>query len=62
VENETLSAFITDSVLNATDAGRALRVARDTPYTLRVTTDAALAAQGWVQVVEIVCAGWVTDE
>jgi len=62
VEKETLSAFITDSVLNATDAGKALRVARDTPYTLRVTTDAALAAQGWVRVVEIVCAGWVTDE
>lgn len=61
-EKETLSAFITDSVLHSKEAGKAIAVARDTPYTLRVTTDAALAAQGWVRVVEIVCAGWVTDE
>jgi hypothetical protein len=61
-EKQTLSAFVPEGLLRASETGKALQAARDKPFTLRVTTDAALAAKGWVRVSEIVCAGWVTDK
>ncbi|MFM2169181.1 MAG: hypothetical protein RIS79_3552 [Verrucomicrobiota bacterium] len=60
-ETLSLSAFAAEDLLQSSEAGKALAMARDTPFTLRVMADTEHAPKGWARVVEVVCTGWVTD-
>ena len=60
-ERLSLSAFAAEELLQSSAAGKALAMARDTPFTLRVMADTEHAPEGWARVVEVICTGWVTD-
>lgn len=60
-EDLTLTAHVTEPILNKSAAGQLLRVAEDAPFVLRIAVDEDCLKHGWVRVAEVVCSGWVTD-